>query len=131
GLPGVWVEDKEICFAVHYRQASLESIKEARKVMHVIPKLDLKLIPGKKVWEVVPKDFPAKGAAVKRLLTKLPPRTLAIYAGDDQADEPAFAAVPNGLTVRVGCSHVTHARYYLRSPREMWDFLDRVEQETA
>jgi trehalose-6-phosphatase len=64
-------------------------------------------------------------------LARQPPLTLPVIAGDDDADESAFAASPSGLTVRVGWSQNTEAKYYVRTPREMWEFLRRVEEAVA
>ncbi len=128
GLPGIWVEDKQVCFAVHYRRADAPSVRSARRsVMSVVEaERELRLFPGKKVWEVVPKDMPGKDAVVRQLLDSMPPDTLAVYAGDDVADEAVFEAIPDGLTVCVG-EQRTAANYFVRSPNEIWELLRRIE----
>ncbi len=70
-----------------------------------------------------------KGDAVRRLLAKRRQPPLAIFAGDDATDESAFLALPGGITVQVGNSRPTHARFYLCTPSEVLTFLERLEAE--
>jgi len=131
GLSGVWVEDKAPVFAVHYRDASsITALQVTKAVREVVGPLepDLRLLRGLKVWEVLPRDFKGKGAAITALTAKLPPDALAIYLGDDVTDEVGFAALPKGLTVRVGARRSTAARFYLRDPEEVASFLERVQE---
>jgi len=133
GLPGVWIENKKACVAIHYRQASRRDASVARKLVRQAALPGTQVLYGKLAWEVVPHNAPGKGGAVVRLLSRMSPGTLPVYAGDDTADEPAFAEIsarsPGALTVRVGRPRHTAARYYLRSPREVWEFLRRMEVE--
>jgi hypothetical protein len=46
-------------------------------------------------------------------------------------DEPAFAALPNGITVRVGRNTLTRARYHLRNVAEVSTFLHKLKEEFA
>jgi trehalose 6-phosphate phosphatase len=131
GLPGVWVEDKDICFAIHYREADRAAVRRARRLLQQKLPPDVECRSGKRVWEIVPAGFSEKGDTVRKLLATQPPLTLPIIAGDDGADESAFAASPSGLTVRVGWSQETEAKYYVRTPREMWEFLRRLEEAVA
>jgi trehalose 6-phosphate phosphatase len=131
GLPGVWIEDKAPAFAVHCRDASstiaLQAAAVVREVAGALAS-DLRLLRGLKVWEVLPRGFKGKGAAITALMAGLPPDALAIYLGDDATDEFGFAALPEGLTVRVGTRRATAARFYLRDPEEVTSFLQRMEE---
>jgi len=132
-LPGVWIEDKAPIFAVHYREAPRAVIPQvAAAVRQVVDPLlsELRIMKGLKVWEVLPRDFKGKGATIAALMTGFPPDTLAIYLGDDATDESGFAALPKGLTVRVGMAarRPTAARFYLRDPDEVASFLERMEE---
>ncbi len=131
GLKGVWVENKTVCFAVHYREAARATVRRARRLVRQQLPLDMQIRPGKRVWDVVPKGFSEKGDTVRKLLAAQPPLTLPIIAGDDDADESAFAASPSGVTVRVGWSEQTEAKYYVRTPRELLEFLQRLEEAVA
>ena len=90
---------------------------------------DLRVLPGKKVWEVLPAEVLGKGAAVLALVAQLPQPALAVYVGDDASDESAFRALPEGLTVRVGRERFTQARFRLRNPEEVREFLERLDAE--
>ena len=52
---------------------------------------------------------------------------IAIYVGDDATDEPAFAVLNRGITVRVGPARHTKARYRLSNPREVRRFIERLD----
>jgi len=134
GLKQVWLEDKKLALAVHYRGAPLPEVRATclavqGSVQHFQPQL--RLLDQKKAWELLPSSVGGKNSAVLRLLAKPRQPTLAIYVGDDAADESAFAALPHGITVRVGNTPRTHARFYLRGPREVITFLQRLEAELA
>jgi trehalose 6-phosphate phosphatase len=61
-----------------------------------------RLIPGKKVLNVLPHDFPSKGDAVRALVAQLGCQA-ALYAGDDVTDEDVFAVgAPLVFGVHVG-----------------------------
>ncbi len=133
-LPGVWIEDKSVAFAVHYRGASPSAGQRARReIRKVIDAFrpELRVVEGKKVLEVLPREAESKGGAVRALLQELPAGVLPIYIGDDITDESAFAALPRGLTVRVGKDPRTRARYYLHNPEEVARFLAGLEKETS
>lgn len=131
GLPGIRIEDKGICFGVHYRTAPKLAVQKARVLVKELLKRlgpDFSLMSGKKVWEIYPKDMGSKGKAARELLRRLPGRKLAIYAGDDTTDETAFALLPNGITIRVGRFQETRAKYLLRNPTEVLMFLEKLEE---
>jgi trehalose-phosphatase len=130
GIAGVWVEGKGAAFAIHFRGARPEAVRRARRVVHYLRGLvapSCYLLPGKKVWEFLPSEAEGKGAAAKMLTRKLTGRPLLIYAGDDFTDETAFSAMARGITIRVGASHTTRASYFLRTPDEVLEFLERLE----
>lgn len=68
-----------------------------------------------------------KGVAVRELLARERPRTLAVYVGDDRTDEDAFAALPpDGIGVRVGALGVSStASVRFETPEDVARFLAR------
>jgi trehalose-phosphatase len=129
---GVWIEDKQHTIAVHYRGASEPVTRAtAELVQHALYpwRSLLRIAPGKCVWEIVPVDFADKGTAVRRELARLPIRALPVYVGDDISDEPAFAAVPHGVGIRVGTLRSTRARYRLEGAEQVCHFLERLKAE--
>jgi trehalose-phosphatase len=132
GLEGIWVEDKKVSFVVHYRDAPQEAVRQAAAALRELREgrqSQLRVQPGKDIWEVMPRAFKGKGAAVQRLLATLPGPALVVYAGDDVTDESAFRVLRRGITIHVGPSRATQARYFVRSPAEVVSFLKKVSKE--
>jgi trehalose 6-phosphate phosphatase len=130
----IWLEDKNLGVAVHYRGALPAEVRAARSVVRGVLqhfKPQLRLLEGKKVWELSPTAVGGKGFAVLRLLGKRHGPTLPIFVGDDATDESAFAALPRAITVHVGSTRRTQARFCLRNPGEVFEFLQRLEEEIA
>jgi trehalose 6-phosphate phosphatase len=131
-LPDAWIEDKGLSFTFHYRDAPDGTV---RRVQRAIRKLSerfgpqLRVLQGKKIWEVLPAEVQGKGAAVRAILAQRPQPALPVYVGDDASGESAFRALPDGLTVRVGRGRPTQALFWLRNPDEVREFLKRVRGE--
>jgi trehalose 6-phosphate phosphatase len=128
--PGIEVEDKGYALAVHFRGAKPPAARIAEQVMlvardHFRP--GLRLLKGKRIWELLPRAIVGKGSATQRLLTGLPAGTLPIFIGDDTSDESAFAVLRHGLAVHVGGQTKTKATFCLRDPGEVREFLERLE----
>lgn len=130
GMPGIILEHKEATAAVHYRNAS-PGIRELaftaiRRLLENHP--NLHLLSGKKVWELLPDTRTNKWTAIRRILQterqRLSGRWVVFYLGDDATDERVFEKM-KGISVAVGRSRRTAARYFLRSPAEVRQFLER------
>lgn len=101
--PGAMVEDKSISLALHYRACPhLKPMLERSTLDALEP--DLRLIHGKKVFEIQPRIAWDKGKAAAHLLKRWGVSNSCLFAGDDVIDEPALQAVQacGGLGVRVG-----------------------------
>ncbi len=93
GVDGIHFEDKRSTLAVHYG-LSRGWRRAERLVYEAANQLEgTRLIPGKKVLNVLPHDFPSKGDAVRALVARLGCEA-ALYVGDDVTDEDAFAVGP-------------------------------------
>jgi alpha,alpha-trehalase len=130
--PGITIEHKIAAIAVHYRNASKAVRLVASRAVHrvVAGEPGLRLMPGKKVWEVLPTTHVDKATAVRFILRceyRQAPgqRRVAIYVGDDVADERVFAHW-RGISVLVGRRSNTAAKYYVPSPAEVREFLVRL-----
>ncbi len=133
GLPGILVERKIASVAVHYRNAEPRHARTALAEVRRIARQHtprLKLLKGKKVVELLPAGAYSKGATVQALLARLRREHrsgLVAYFGDDATDESVFVRLrKNGLGVFVGKPRRTTARFYLRSPREVGEFLQQL-----
>jgi trehalose 6-phosphate phosphatase len=133
GLPGVLIENKGTALACHYRLASAtDALAVLHSVAAVVDAYDRKGVPirithGHEVAEIRPAGV-NKGKTVCRLLAAYGPSALAVYIGDDQTDEDAFALLPpDSITIQVGRATVpTRARYRLEGLAEVRRFLEAM-----
>lgn len=127
GVPGVHFEDKRSTLAVHYG-LSRAWRRAGRAVYEAANQLEgTRLIPGKKVLNVLPRDFPSKGDAVRALVADLG-LDAALYVGDDVTDEDVFAVGPPLVFgVHVGAGP-TLAEWRLRTQEDV-DVLLRLLAE--
>lgn len=105
--PGVLAEDKGSSVALHYRAAPAAREALASALNALLAEADggdLRLLPGKMVFEVLCAGQD-KAAALRRFLAVAPfAGRRPVFLGDDAADAPALAAVAalDGLALSVG-----------------------------
>lgn len=111
---GVFLEDKTLTLALHYRQApQLEAA--CRRVVERVSAGELGLLAGKMVFEVKPRTS-SKGTALGAFMETEPfCGRRPVFLGDDQTDEDGFkaAAARGGLGILVGPPRPTHATFRL------------------
>jgi trehalose 6-phosphate phosphatase len=121
--PGIWIEEKESSLAIHYRQCSRKA-EARRRILAAAGKLkNVRVFGGKDVVNVVGRLAPHKGDALAAERDRLRCNWV-LYLGDDENDEDAFALGGNIVPVRIGRKQRTHARYYLRTQKEIDDLLE-------
>ncbi len=103
---GVFLEDKGLTLALHYRMAAEHHEAAARHVRKVIENSrdELVLLEGKMVFELKPPGFD-KGRAIADFMQEPPfSGRRPIFAGDDVTDEAGFTVVNamNGISIKVG-----------------------------
>jgi trehalose 6-phosphate phosphatase len=122
-IPKLWIEDKGLSLAVHYRQTVQKSearrriLVSASKLKHVL------VIGGKQVVNLVADSAPNKGNALATERDRLGCNWV-LYVGDDENDEDAFALKGNIVPVRIRRKLRSHARYYLRTQAEIDELLE-------
>jgi len=121
---GVHIENKGASLTVHYRRARAKARARACIVKAAQGLKGARLLPGKLAVSLTPRDAPDKGAALCAELARTG-RPRALYVGDDATDEDVFALSPRRgvMTVRVGRSVTSRARYFLRGQAEMDELL--------
>jgi len=128
---GLWMEDKGFTLSVHLIEVSpQEQLRARRKLRSVLLryKKTLRVIDNLRDVEIVPRCMLGKGVAVQHFLaTPALSQALPFYFGDDLSDEPAFKAVRDGISIRVGTARLTAARYSLRGPASVAEVLTRME----
>jgi trehalose 6-phosphate phosphatase len=123
---GVEIEDKALTLSVHFRRVSEHLRDWVRNVTHstVSRSRSFSCREGKMVLEVRPQITWNKGHAVKWIAREvLPAGSVPIYIGDDVTDEDGFAAIPEGITIRVGGPAETEAQYLLPDVPAVGQFL--------
>jgi trehalose 6-phosphate phosphatase len=122
-MPGLWVEDKGLSLAVHYRQSPRKG-EARRRILQAAQNLErVHVFGGKQVVNIVVDGAPHKGEALAAERKRLQCRWV-LYVGDDENDEDAFAIGGNIVPVRVGRNQRSHARYYLRTQAEIDKLLE-------
>jgi trehalose 6-phosphate phosphatase len=142
-LEGALVEPKRSSVALHYRlvpdaeRPRIDALVEAVLAEHPD---ELKVTPGKMVYEIQPKLDWDKGKAVLYLLEALgldQDEVVPLYLGDDITDEDAFEALATrGIGIFVGdaddpelAGRSTSADYVLTSTEEVELLLNGLARE--
>jgi trehalose 6-phosphate phosphatase len=130
--PGIFIEDKGLSLAVHFREASPATARKARSRLRRVSARfgeHLHIIRASNVWELLPREIHGKGFALREILRGLRRPFLPFYLGDDVTDEAAFAALRTGVTVLAGPPRRTKARFRLSGTGEVSTFLQLLEAE--
>ena len=93
-MPCVTLEDKGITFALHYRNCEDADLRERllSLVQPIAAACGLKVLEGKQVVELAPRELPDKGTAIARLAEERGIRGL-VYLGDDLSDVAVFREI--------------------------------------
>jgi trehalose-phosphatase len=129
GFPDA-LEVKPSSLAIHWRSVAPARQEQIRSsVESVFSRLaqpnGLHLLPFDGGLELRPTDR-TKGTAVGQILAEEPATAPAAYLGDDLTDEDAFAAIGSrGFSILVRTEvRASCARFWLRPPEELLEFLD-------
>jgi trehalose-phosphatase len=123
-LNGVFIEDKDLSIALHYREASPADrvLAESRFLDAARVELDsgrLRLLPGSYVVELLPATTWHKGSALEWIRTRveiLHGPVFTVYLGDDVTDEDGFRAVgPDGIAIGAS-DRVREAEFRIDGP---------------
>jgi trehalose 6-phosphate phosphatase len=127
-LPGVWLEDKGLTLAVHYRAAP-EKAAEICDIAAGLAGEDgdcLRVIAGKMVVELQPRCY-GKGGAIAAFMAEPPfAGRLPVFLGDDTTDEDGFAEINRrgGVSIRIGSpARATAASHVLPSVEAALEWL--------
>lgn len=136
---GIFIEDKGFSLSVHYRMADEKGISRIKTEFYAAlvaykVREDIRIRTGKKVLEIRPPIAWDKGKVVLWLLAQhkfamrsKKRKVFPVYIGDDETDEDAFESLKDkGMTILVGKSNKTKARFYLKDTGEVMRFLKAV-----
>jgi trehalose 6-phosphate phosphatase len=127
--PGLWLEDKELSLALHYRGAPQlgELARLVVTEVQAVTGAEFCVLEGKRIVELKPAGRD-KGMAVEEFMQEEPFRgRVPVFLGDDVTDEWGFKMVNrlDGHSVKVGVGD-TEARFYLRDVRSVRAWLTRA-----
>ncbi len=122
-FPGAIFEDKRHSVSVHVRE--VKSVRARRAIARLVrQQMGLRVVPGKEVYNLVPKAAMDKGRALIRARRDLHLGRV-VFVGDDITDEDVFRLrQPWLFSIRVGPRRRSHARYHLRAQPDIDTFLE-------
>ena len=124
---GVFVEDKKFTLALHYRLISPKNqpslLADIKKINIELESYSLHGVLYKKTFEIRPNIRNDKGIISLFLVKKLDNHKNVIYIGDGKTDEDAFRLLKSGITIKVGKSRHSVAKYYVHNTNEVKKFL--------
>jgi trehalose 6-phosphate phosphatase len=133
-IKGILIEEKKFSAAVHYRLVKKDKVLKIKKAVNKIMKAyqGLRLMSGKKVFEILPDIDWDKGRAVRCIIEALKiswKDSCVIYIGDDVTDEDAFRAVRvRGTGILVSEKpKASAAGFQLFSTDEVKELLQKVD----
>lgn len=128
GHAGIEIEDKRYSISVHYRRAR-NRVAAHRCIVDAVARVTerIRLVEGLCVVNIVPRDAPHKGDAVRTIQQRFGADQV-LYVGDDVTDEDVFryTSKPSWLGVRVERPSDSAADYFLCRQREIDTLLARL-----
>jgi trehalose-phosphatase len=130
--PGLILETKPMCFAINYRSLTRSQTERFRMEAQTITlpftkKGILRIMDSMCTFEITPYVEWSKGDVARLIFRSLSEsvhnKTIPIYIGDSLTDEDVFYVFREGITIRVGKSTRSAARYYLRNCEEVAEFI--------
>ncbi|NQT28237.1 MAG: trehalose-phosphatase [Candidatus Omnitrophica bacterium] len=132
-LKGLIIEEKKFSVAVHYRLVDQGEVSGIKALVGKIiqENKSLRLIEGKKVFEILPAIDWNKGKAVRWVIDALGINWedfSIVYMGDDTTDEDAFRVVSTrGTSILVSEeTKASAADFVLSSPKQVKELFERV-----
>jgi trehalose 6-phosphate phosphatase len=132
--PGMYIEDKEVTLALHYRLLDNPTLPadQVSAVEMAAARAGFSLLHGKKVLELKPTGTD-KGVALRAFMKKPPfEGRIPIFAGDDVTDGYAFAVLKElgGVGISVG-QRFAGADYQIQVPAELREWLHELLHSTV
>ncbi|MGD9014464.1 MAG: trehalose-phosphatase [Candidatus Omnitrophota bacterium] len=138
GIPGLLIEEKKFSVAVHYRLVKEQQISKIRDCVGQVigNNHSLRLMSGKKVFEILPNIDWDKGRAVRWVMQALGlswSDVSVVYIGDDTTDEDAFRVVrTRGTGILVSAEpKESAADFQLSSTEQVKRLFDEIISPTV
>lgn len=135
---GVEIENKTLSYAAHYRSLSPAEarlfVEEALAALKgFVRPGGIRALNDTYTLDIMPDIARTKGHAARVFSRSLRRSSscVPIYIGDGSTDEDAFRALPDGMTIRVGKSLTSAAKYYFKTRAGVDKFLREVASQRA
>ncbi len=132
-IPGILIEEKKFSIAVHYRLVDVHNLPKIKTVINNIIRNHkaLRLMSGKKVFEILPDIDWGKGRAIRWIMEALKiswTEASVVYIGDDITDEDAFRIIrTRGIGILVSdISKESTADFRVSSTDEVKKLLKKI-----
>jgi len=132
-IEGVIVEHKKFSVALHYRLVNIDFVPQIKETVYrmISGHKELRIMEGKKVFEILPAIDWNKGKAIRwimQALNKNFDKASVIYIGDDTTDEDAFRVVrTRGVSILVSQElRPSAADFLLSSPKEVEELFEKI-----
>lgn len=119
--PGIHLEDKRLCIALHYRNARSLVAAEQDALAAARRLTDATVWVGRAAVHVVPVGAPSKAEAIATVSTRLGIRS-AVYIGEDRPKANSSLGL-EAVSIRVGAESDASVEYGLANQRQIDDFL--------
>ena len=132
----VVLEERGLSLDVRYQRVPPEMHSAVRSAVHEVlgtSSHPFVLSEGMQCVDIRPRVYWHKGEAVRWLAACVQHRnTLMVFVGGDPTDEDVFAALSDGITIRVGTEGETAAAYHVDGPdgvRKLLEWMrDQIQQ---
>lgn len=130
--PSLIIENKPYSVTFHYHTMSIKDKKTFKNWLKkflkpIYKQSSIRVFCDKETIDITPNLHWTKGdvakLALKYLRKKNKRNFMPIYIGDSTTDEDAFHALSHGITIKVGKSKTSRAKWYLRDQKEVEVFL--------
>jgi len=132
-IEGVIIENKKFSTAVHYRLADASAFPKIKEVIDDVVgrHKELRILHGKKVFEIMPAIHWNKGMAVRWVMEALNLNWedyCVVYIGDDTTDEDAFRVVRSrGRAILVSeKNQPSSADFVVKNPDEVKKLFEQI-----
>ena len=132
--PKLLIEKKPYAFTFHYKFIGRKQMSIFKSDLHkflkpIYKNFVLRALWDKETVEIAPRLDWNKGHIAHLIYKYFQDKTkkilLPIYIGDTKTDEDAFIALKkNGITIRVGKSRNSAAKYYIKNQKQVDKFLE-------
>ncbi len=125
--PELRIEDKPLCLALGYRSLRQSRVvhfrRTVRELVNSIKPGAVRCIDNLFTFELIALPEWTKGECAAHIGKRIGKNAVPVYIGDGLTDEDAFRALSRGITIRVGRSRSSAAKYYFRRRADVDTFL--------